>query len=100
KPKANGKPVFWTEFESVIAECRRRLGRDPAILDWQSDLNLAGRFPNLAVFSPLTETDVLPYIDRSIDIAVIRAKRRNHKSEAHRVASVVLTVEPDPTDAS
>ncbi len=82
----------WAELDTLIAECREKLGRDPNILDWRTGANLAAVFSECTVFSPVAEEDSLPYLDRSVDIVVTVAAQH---AEAQRVASeAVVTLTP------
>jgi GT2 family glycosyltransferase/ubiquinone/menaquinone biosynthesis C-methylase UbiE len=80
----------WSDFETVLAECRARLGSDPAILDFKTELGLATLFPQHTVFSPPTDDQTLPYIDRSIDVVAVNANNPVALSEAHRTAGCAV----------
>src|SRR5207302_4021631 len=50
------------EIRRVVAEARRRLGREPAVLDWHTELELSSALPAHAVFAPPEDTNGrLPY---------------------------------------
>ena len=72
-------------LDELVAECRNRLGREPAVLDWGTKANLAALLPDCAVFSPAEKTGPLPYLDATIDIVAIGA-RGSVLKEARRVA--------------
>lgn len=72
-------------LEAAIAECRERLGREPSVLDWTAEADLAARLPGSTVFSPAEKARSLPYLDASIDIVVLGARSSSEK-EARRVA--------------
>src|SRR5687767_15118565 len=74
-------------LERVVAEFAARFDRDPALLDWNTGLEIADAFPELAVFVPQLDEDFLPYLDRSIDIVILRQADTARVSEAKRVAS-------------
>src|SRR5438874_893288 len=76
-------------LERVVAEFAARYDRDPAILDWDTGLQIATAFPHLAVFSPPIAGDSLPYLDRSVDIVVLRQAEAAKLPDALRVASGV-----------
>jgi len=81
------------QFAAVIAEYRRRMGRDPALLDWHTGLGLADAFPQHTVFQPPTvDTATLPYIDGSIDVVVVATDDREAREEARRVAAAIVIV--------
>ena len=73
-------------LDSAIADCRERLGREPAVLDWTAKADLAARLPGSTVFSPAVKAGPLPYLDATIDIVVLGARGSSAK-EARRVAS-------------
>ncbi len=84
---------FSGKMEETIEEFQHRLERDPSILDCRSGLNLARLFPQLAVCLPPSSwvaVDPLPYLDSSIDIAVVSTSDPELISEARRVASVAV----------
>lgn len=82
----------WTQLNQLMEEFQTRCHRDPEILDWHTGLDLAGAFPGLTVFSPLTADGVLPYLDDTVDIVAIPST--DVLPEAWRVASAaVVTVE-------
>jgi len=84
-------------MEGVITDFQSRFGRDPAILDWTRDLRLAASLPQHAVFSPVLSDSVLPYLDHSIDLVVIRRDDSIYLPEARRVAhTAVVTVSEAP----
>jgi GT2 family glycosyltransferase len=83
--------AWWTKFEEVIAEFRGRFGREPAILDWNTNFNLAARFSHHTVFSPVAADDLnLPYLDSSIDISAVSYSDPAYVREAHRVAKAAV----------
>lgn len=73
------------EVERLAAAWERATGESPAILDWSSGLELAGRLPERTVFSPPSETRALPYLERTVDIVVTSDAPRS--DEARRVAA-------------
>ncbi len=81
------------QMEKAITEFQNRKELDPAILDWNSGLQLASSFPHLAVFSPVLSESIdhtLPYLDSSIDIVVTSSSDPAWLSEARRVAGVAV----------
>lgn len=72
-------------LDSVIADCRERLGREPSVLDWTAEAELAARLPGSTVFSPTEKKGPLPYLDATIDIVVLGTRGGSAK-EARRVA--------------
>ena len=92
-----GAPAAVTELsrqmDEAIAEFQSRTELDPSILDWNSGLEVAISFPNLAVFSPVLSDSIdptLPYLDHSIDIVVTSSSDPARIAEARRVAGVAL----------
>jgi len=89
------------EMAEVIAEFQRRMARDPSILDWNSGLQLAVSFPQVAVFSPLLSESIestLPYLDHSIDMVVTSSSDPQRLSEARRVAAIAIIHSNIPPD--
>ena len=72
-----------------------------AVLDWDTGLPIAARFPTLPVFSPLPGTSAggsLPYLDATIDVVVVGGDEPWRFAEARRVATgcvVVVTAGAD-----
>ena len=87
----------WHRFEDLVGACRARIQREPAILDWDTGLDLAASFPLLTVFSPLSpNSTALPYIDASVDVVALGSTDPSLQTEARRVASTaVLTFSTD-----
>jgi GT2 family glycosyltransferase len=92
-PAERGGAGLWTEFGTVFEGFTSRMEREPTILDWYAAPGLAEVFPEQTIFPPLTtdETPTLPYLDRSIDIVVVRADAgAGRLAEAARVASALV----------
>jgi len=82
-------------LRSAVASLRTRSGRDPSVLDWDSELDIARHLPEIPVFAPPTDGPVLPYIDRTIDIVVLSSDDPARIVEARRVAtSAVIRFNP------
>jgi GT2 family glycosyltransferase len=79
----------------VLAEFERRFDAAPAVLDWQSDLNLADTFPEYPIFGPPTADSTLPYLDHTIDIVVAPP---DAAAEAHRVARAAVVTAARSSD--
>jgi GT2 family glycosyltransferase len=89
---AQGSRAWLLDIDDVIAEFEARFDRDPAILDWETGLDLASELPANLVFSPPAPTRRLPYRDGTIDIVFTR-QRKSAVTEAVRVAdAAVVTV--------
>jgi len=80
----------WAKFDNMIAEFEDQFDRTPAILDWNTGLGLASRFPQYSVFSPPEAGAALPYISQSVDIVAIATSEPEVVEEARRVASVAV----------
>jgi GT2 family glycosyltransferase len=90
-PRAPGTDV-WQTLDDVLERIRSRGIAEPAILDWNTGLNLALKLPQQPVFSPPSGDATLPYLDASIDIVAVPQGDAHAAREAARVAaSAVLT---------
>jgi GT2 family glycosyltransferase len=79
-------------FDDLIAEFQARHDRDPVVLDWSTGLDLATRYPEHMIFSPVAETAAsLPYLDSTVDIVAARAES-DLVAEAARVARSAVAV--------
>jgi GT2 family glycosyltransferase len=87
-------PSWREELTDVIEEFRGGFGRDPALLDWHTGLELSGALPEHAVFSPPVEGNGLPYVDGSIDLVVLGGFDPASLAEAKRVASAAVIAIP------
>jgi GT2 family glycosyltransferase/2-polyprenyl-3-methyl-5-hydroxy-6-metoxy-1,4-benzoquinol methylase len=83
----------WQVFENAVAMRRSAIGDEPAILDWNTGLDIATRFPLLTVFSPPPFVEAeLPYVDRSVSVVALATRDTAVVAEARRVASgAILT---------
>ena len=91
KPMDSASSSGWVEFEEMNSEIQRRLGRYPAILDWNTGLDLAAKFPHCAVFSPPTSDDsTLPYLDHSVEVVAVPPSNSAVSAEAARVAQTAV----------
>jgi GT2 family glycosyltransferase len=91
-------PSWREELTDVIEEFRGGFGRDPALLDWHTGLELSGVLPEHAVFSPPVEGNGLPYIDGSIDLVVLGGIDPASLAEAKRVASAAVIAIPGKSE--
>ena len=82
------------EVREVMAEFRSRFGRDPAVLDWHTGLELARAFPEHSVFAPPVEGNGLPYLDGSVDLVALAGLDAPHLAEAERVAAAGVIAFP------
>jgi hypothetical protein len=84
-------PAPWpVAFEEAVEALRKRLGREPAILDWRTGLDLADAFPHHLIFSPPDDGQLLPYLDETIDIVASTAGEGPARAEAARVATAAV----------
>jgi len=79
--------------EEAIGEFRRRLDRDPDILDWGTGLELASTSSHCAL-AYCAADKALPYLDRTIDIVVMSSATAGRVRDATRVASAAVVVVP------
>ena len=84
-------------IRSVIEEFEARFGRSPAVLTHPADDDLARRFPYDAFFSSATE--VLPYLNASVDVVIAGSTDEAVVAEARRVASTALVIADSPDHA-
>jgi len=78
------------ELEAVLQDFESRTGQTPAVLDWDSGLELAALFPERAVFSPPAGEiqSELPYLDRTVDLVVLSHLRWDYTwQRPHHVVS-------------
>ena len=85
------KPAWRQDIEAAIEEFQVRFGRDPVILDFHTNLDLAKSIPEQTIFTPATGDAATSYLDQSIDFVVTPADRRRVK-EARRVAKALLGI--------
>jgi GT2 family glycosyltransferase/SAM-dependent methyltransferase len=95
-----GDDARLAELTAWIDEAETRLGRAPALLDWGSGLALADALPQAVVFSPPAGVaTALPYLDRSVDVVVLRvdgaAPEGARMAEARRVAAALVVALPE-----
>jgi GT2 family glycosyltransferase len=97
EPTERASPGVWTAFENFLLGVERRYQREPAILDWGTDLDLAARFSRRTVFSPVFGTNpahepVLPYLNATVDVVAVVSADEEVLAEARRVALVAVVV--------
>lgn len=88
--KSRRNVTVYESLREVIDACTTRLGRRPAILDWDTRFQLAAAFPGETVFSPASVnhgTLPLPYIDASVDLVVLDSNDPAMNQEAVRIAA-------------
>src|SRR5438874_928791 len=83
------EPAWQRNLRVAFAAFTERFGREPALLDWDSGLDLAALFPAHSVFSPPVASSTLAYLDGSIDVCVCRNVSAR-VAEARRVASAMV----------
>lgn len=88
-PKASRKDLAAQFAASVAADFRAAVGRNPAVLDWNSGPPWDRMLPDCAVFQP-HGFGALPYLDKSVDIVVTSTADAVALGEAHRVASAAV----------
>lgn len=84
------RTTWQTQLKELVPAFQSKFDQDPAILDWDTGLNLAATFPECAIFSPPTTDRVLPYVDESVDVVVISSSDFVSVTEARRVAKAAV----------
>jgi GT2 family glycosyltransferase len=92
---ARGGTQSWqARFLDAVGSCQSYSGETPSILDWNTGLTLATRFPDLTAFSPSGAEQALPYMDESVDIVVAGKTDEGTLTEAQRVAKLAVMSVP------
>ena len=78
------------QLAEAIASCQSQSGQESSVLDWNTGLNLAAEFPELAIFSPRKTDNVLPYFDESVDVVAVASWDFISRTEAQRVAKAAV----------
>jgi GT2 family glycosyltransferase len=95
EPPAADKGQRGAEVGTLIAEYVRRFGKEPAILDWHTNLNLEALFPEQTVFSPPAQMgETVPYLDHTVDVVAVAEPDAARASEARRVAAAAVVTWP------
>jgi hypothetical protein len=85
----------------IAASVRIRSGREPSILDWDTELRLGEHLAEMPVFVPPGEGPTLPYLDRSVDVVVLASTDPGRIAEARRVAgTAVIRFDPSTPERS
>ncbi len=114
EPAVSGADVALSRFDDLLLEFRYHFHRDPCVVDWNTGLDLAGRYASLKVLTPpfvvpplggipdenrlkaeLQTHLPLPYMDHTIDVVVVPAEIPAMIDEARRVAESCLLVVGD-----
>ena len=83
-------------LKRTVASVRIRTGRNPSVLDWDTELGISDQLPEVPVFVPPGEDATLPYLDGTVDIVVAASADPARVAEARRVAEAALIrVDPD-----
>jgi GT2 family glycosyltransferase len=90
RPASGTEPSWICELEHMMEAVEESSASPPAMLDWNTGLGLAAKFPNHQVFSPPSRHAMLPYVDRSVDIIALTSPDLNRLSEARRIAVSAL----------
>jgi GT2 family glycosyltransferase len=85
KGAADGSASF---LDSLVEAWSGDLGRGCSILDWDTGMDLASRFPGASVFSPPDNGGSLPYLDSTVDLVALAGDDPHRLSEARRVAGL------------
>jgi GT2 family glycosyltransferase len=84
----------WAEFDAMFSEFEDRCDDGPTVLNWNTGIELASRFPQYSIFSPPESGGTLPYIDQSLDIVVLATHDSRAVAEAGRVARRAVAILP------
>ena len=75
------------ELEAHLSQFKQMYARPAYVLNWHSPLKIQERFSDHPVFTPPQQTQVLPYLDATIDLVVVGANGDHELlEEAQRVA--------------
>jgi GT2 family glycosyltransferase len=86
-------------LDDAFGEFEACFDREPAVLDWSSGFDVAGAFPEYAVFSPPVPSRELSYMDGTADIVVLAARDEDALLEARRVAAGAVVQVAENGDA-
>ena len=91
----------WPALERTLRERPNDSGAEPSILDWATNLNLAGRLHDHPVISWAENGSLLPHLDQSVEFVAVATDDPLVGVEASRVATkgVIRIIEP-PRGAS
>lgn len=80
----------WLDVLAVsLAHWESELGRSVSVLDWTKARRLGSSLAAATIFSPLSATaDLLPYLDRSVDVVAVDSGDWRREAEARRVAGL------------
>jgi len=78
--------VWRPRLVELVEDHASEVGIEPAVLDWNTGLELEDLLPNQAVFCPPTDEPSLPYLDQSVEIVVVLSPDENALREGRRVA--------------
>lgn len=92
EPSMAGDATPYAELEELVTEYQTRYESAPAILDWNTGLDLASALPQHTVFSPPGHNGALPYLDHSIDLIAVASPDSTFAEEAHRVARAGVVI--------
>jgi hypothetical protein len=83
----------WLELDETINAFQIDFNREPAILNWDGEFQFSEIFPECQWFQlPSAKSDVLPYLDKTIDFVAISRADPVRLKEARRVATAGLIV--------
>jgi hypothetical protein len=83
----------WLELDEAINDFKINFNREAAILNWDSEFQFSEIFPECRWFQlPSAKSDVLPYLDKTIDFVVVSAANPARLEEARRVAAAGLII--------
>jgi GT2 family glycosyltransferase len=90
RARAPGAGNGWQQVADLLDAWEDHLGFAPALLDWESGADLAGRLPGRSVFTALPGGKTLPYVDRTVELVAVKEGHAAREAEARRVAQLTL----------
>jgi GT2 family glycosyltransferase len=79
-------------LHETLERLQSHCGAEPAVLDWNTGLELTRRLPEAAVFEPVDDGPRLPYLDKTIDVVAIPGGDETRLAEARRIATGAVVI--------
>ena len=80
----------WQQVTDLLDAWEDQLGFAPALLDWESGADLAGRLPGRNIFTAPQRAKTLPYIDGTVEFVAVKEGYAPREQEARRVAQLAM----------
>ena len=87
---ADGVANGWQQVADLLDAWEDHLGFAPALLDWESGADLAGRLPGRSVFTAPPGAKTLPYLDGTVELVAVKEGNAPRETEARRVAQLTM----------